>query len=60
MISPNIHHSLSVRRADGETADGKTQPVLGWIDVMIKGQGKPIKLLIVPSISQNLILTVDF
>lgn len=45
-----------------KTADGKTQPVLGWLDVEISFQDttKPIKLFIIPAISQRLILGIDF
>lgn len=44
------------------TADGNTQNVVGWLDVMLsfKDKSKPLKLFIIPSISQNLILGIDF
>lgn len=45
-----------------KTADGSIQKVLGYLDVDIsfKNQVKRLKLLIVPSLSQRLILGLDF
>ncbi|XP_037827126.1 uncharacterized protein LOC119615120, partial [Lucilia sericata] len=45
-----------------KTADGNSQPVLGWLDVNItfQNKSKPIKLFIIPSIAQRLILGIDF
>lgn len=45
-----------------KTADGQKQKVEGWIDVDIsfRGKIKSIKLFIIPSISQKLILGLDF
>lgn len=45
-----------------KTADGKSQNVLGWINVSISfnGKRKDMKLFIIPSISHRLILGIDF
>ncbi|XP_037824418.1 uncharacterized protein LOC119612660 [Lucilia sericata] len=45
-----------------KTADGHLQSVCGWLDVEIffKDQSKTLKLFIIPSISQRLILGIDF
>lgn len=55
---PNFVRCKSVVR----TADGKTQEVKGWVevDISFKGQTKPIKLFIIPTISSRLILGIDF
>lgn len=49
-------------RSNVRTADGSKQKVLGWIDanVTFKGNTRNLKLFIIPSISQNLILGIDF
>lgn len=43
------------------TADGSAQAVYGWIEVNIsfKGQTNPLRLFIIPNISQKLILGID-
>lgn len=45
-----------------KTADGSPQTVLGWLDteVTFKSQTHKLRLFIIPSISQRLILGVDF
>lgn len=45
-----------------QTADGNSQMVIGWIDVQVhfKSQSHNIKFFLIPSISQRLILGVDF
>lgn len=45
-----------------KTADGNPQMVTGWLDleVTFKKQSKRMKIFIIPSISQRLILGVDF
>lgn len=45
-----------------KTADGKTQMVTGYIntEIYFRGITKPIKLFIIPSLSQNLYLGIDF
>ncbi|XP_046803805.1 uncharacterized protein LOC124419228 [Lucilia cuprina] len=45
-----------------KTADGKSQSVVGWLDadISFKNTTKPLKLFIIPSISQRLILGLDF
>lgn len=45
-----------------KTADGSPQTVTGWIDLDItfRNQSKRLKFFIIPSISQRLILGVDF
>lgn len=44
------------------TADGKSQQILGWIqiDLAFKGQSKQNKLFIISSLSSRLILEIDF
>lgn len=44
------------------TADGKNHEVKGWIevDITFKGQIKPIKLFVIPTISSRLILGICF
>lgn len=45
-----------------KTADGNKQAVVGWFEVIIsfKNKTSPLKLFIIPSISQRLILGIDF
>ena len=45
-----------------KTADGQSQPVLGWleVDVTFRNRTKVLKLFIIPSILQRLILGIDF
>lgn len=45
-----------------KTADGNTQKVVGWLDVTVslKGKTKPLKLFVIPPISQREILGIDF
>lgn len=45
-----------------KTADGQKQRVEGWIyvDVSFRGKSKPLRLFIIPTISQKLILGIDF
>lgn len=49
-------------RSHARTADGSTQNVLGWIDVEVtfRGSTRCLRFLIIPSITQNLILGIDF
>lgn len=55
---PNFSHCKSYVK----TADGKSQSVLGWIKVNItfKDKTHEIRLFIIPTISQRLILGIDF
>lgn len=45
-----------------QTADGNSQSVLGWLDVEVtfKNQSHRMKFFIIPTISQRVILGVDF
>ena len=45
-----------------KTADGQSQTVYGWLDVDVnfKNQSRQLKLFIVPSLAQRLILGIDF
>lgn len=45
-----------------QTADGVAQPVLGFVDVDVVYSGKvrPLKLFVIPSLSQELYLGIDF
>lgn len=54
--------SFNKCRSQVKTADGQSQIVTGWLSVEIefKGQKRPINLFIIPSITQNLILGIDF
>lgn len=55
---PNFHKVTS----SVKTVDGGLQKVCGWLEVNIcfKTQIKPIRLLVTPSITQKLILGIDF
>lgn len=52
----------SVSQSDVLTADGTPQRVLGWVEVEVKygGKNKVIRLYIIPSLSQDLYLGIDF
>lgn len=45
-----------------KTADGKSQKVIGWltINVKFKEKTRPLNLFIIPTISQRVILGIDF
>lgn len=45
-----------------KTADGAIQKVLGWVDVTVsfKGKSSRLRLFVIPSIKQRLILGTDF
>lgn len=45
-----------------KTADGKSQKVIGWLNVNVTFKDKqcPLNLFIIPSISQRVILGIDF
>lgn len=45
-----------------KTADGKLQQVVGWLSVSVtfKGKSRTLNIFIIPSISQRLILGIDF
>lgn len=55
---PNFVKSKSFFR----TADGKSQLVIGWLEVVVgfKDQIRELKLFVIPSISSRLILGIDF
>lgn len=54
--------NISKCKSNVRTADGNLQNVNGWIevDVTFKGETRPLKIFIIPSIAQKLILGIDF
>lgn len=54
--------NFSKCKAHVKTADGKSQSVIGWLDVIVtfKDKQRPLNIFVIPSISQRLILGIDF
>lgn len=58
----NKFPNFSKCRSHVKTADGKVQKVIGWlsVDVKFKDKSRHLKIFVIPSISQKLILGIDF
>lgn len=56
------YQNFSKCRSNVSTADGSIQRVVGWIDVLVsfKGDTRPLRFFIIPSLSQRVILGIDF